>query len=182
MTVLNRLGQCAEDVLRQLTVQQHMEAVVTIAGTRPFALARFNRTLQWLVGRALDEIEQCRRAAVKCSTADLLGRCAEQILVAAGKRDGHAAMNMRIDTAWYYDLIARIDSPRGPGRLQTAGCADCGNLAAGNADIRGLRTGRQDCGPAGDDQIEHCPLPNGYGYTDSLPAHRSRRAARDAVP
>ena len=135
---LNRLGQCAEHALRQLAVQQQMKAVVAIARAGPFALARFNRALQWLVGRALHKIEQGRRTAVQCSTADLLGRRAQQVLVTAGKRDRHAAMDMRIDAAGNDDLIAGVDDPRGADRLQTARCANRGDLTSGDADIRRL--------------------------------------------
>src|SRR6516162_10490265 len=167
MALLNRLGQRAEHALRQLAVQQQMEPVVTVARAGPFALARFNRVLQWLVRWALDEIEQCRRPAVQCRAADLLGRSAQQILVAARKRDRHAAMNMRIDAARYDDLTNGVDGPRGVDGLQASGRANRGDLAGRNADIRGLRAGWQDCGPAGNDQIEHCPLPTEYGYNDS---------------
>src|SRR6516164_9692049 len=125
-----------------------MEPVVAVARTSPFALTRFDRALQRLVGCALDKIEQSRRAAVQCSTADLLGRCAQQILVAAGKRDRHAAMDVRIDTAGHYDLIAGIDDPPGADRLQASRPADRRDLAASDADIRSLHPGRQDCYPA----------------------------------
>src|SRR6516162_5767256 len=108
-----------------------MEPIIAVAGTSPFALARFDRALQWLVGRALDEVEQCRRPAVQCGTADLFRRCAQQILVPAGKRDRHAAMYVGIHPAWYHDLIAGVDDPPGIGRLQAAWRADSRDLAAG---------------------------------------------------
>src|SRR6516225_9941110 len=132
-----------------------MQPVVAVAGTRPFALTRFDRALQWLVGRALDEIEQRRGAAVQCRTADLLGRRAQQILVPAGKRDRHAAMDMRIDAARYDDLPTGVDDPPGTGRLQASRCADRDDLTAGDTDIRGLRAGRHHRRAAGYHQIEH---------------------------
>src|SRR5215472_8892623 len=112
-----------------------MQPVVAVAGARPFALTHFDRALQWLVGRALNEIEQCRRAAVQCRTADLLGWGAQQILIAAGKRDRHAAMDMWIDTAGHHDLTAGVDDPPGTGRLKPAWCANRRDLARGDADI-----------------------------------------------
>src|SRR5262249_22252917 len=112
-----------------------MEPIVAVAGTGPFALAQLDRALQRLIGRALYKIEQGRRAAVQCGTADLLGRRAQQILVTAGKRDRHAAMNMRIDATGYDDLTAGVDNTRCTGRLQTPGRANCSDLTTGYADI-----------------------------------------------
>src|SRR5215472_18104894 len=122
-----------------------MKAVVAIARAGPFALARFDRLLQGLVRRALSKIEQRCRTAVQCGTADLLGRRAQQVLVAAGKRDRHAAMDVRIDAAGYDDLTAGVDGPRGAGRLQTARRANSGDLTSGDTDFRWLRAGRHDC-------------------------------------
>src|SRR5215468_10430997 len=123
-----------------------MKAVVEIACAGPFALARFDRLLQRLVRRALSKIEQRCRTAVQCGTADLLGRRAQQVLVAAGERDRHAAMDMRIDAAGYDDLTAGVDGPLDAGRLQTARRANSGDLAPGDADFRPLRASRRDCG------------------------------------
>src|SRR5215831_11513938 len=106
-----------------------MEPVIAVARASPFALARLDRPLQWLVRRALDEIEQCRRPAVQCRAADLLGRRTQQVLVAARERDRHAAMDVRVDAAGYDDLTAGVDGSHGAGRLQAARCADRGDLA-----------------------------------------------------
>ena len=159
VTRFDRLGQCAEHALRQLAVQQQMKAVVAIARTGPFALAQFDRLLQRLIGWTLYKIKQGRRAAVQCSTADLLGRRAQQVFIAAGKRDWRTAMDVRINAARNDDLIAGVDDPRGIDRPQTAGCADSRDLAAGDADIRRLRTIRHDGSAAADDQIKHRALP-----------------------
>src|SRR5947207_13574525 len=112
-------------------MQQQVKPVIAIAGTRPFALAQFDRLLQWLVRGACGEIQQSRGAAVKSSTAHLLGRRAQQIFIAAGKRDWRAAMDVRIDAAWNDDLIAGVDNSGGPDRLQTARCANSRDLATG---------------------------------------------------
>src|SRR5262249_10254486 len=99
------------------------------------------------------------RTAMQCGTADLLGRRAQQILVTAGKRDRHAAMDVRIDATGYDDLTAGVDDPRGAGGLQTARSANSSNLAPGDADFRRLRASRRDCGAPGNDQIEHLRPP-----------------------
>src|SRR5207244_12495162 len=90
--------------------------------------------------------------------ADLLGRGAQQVLVAAGKRDWRTAMDVRIDPARNDDLMAGVDDPRCTDRLQTTGCADRRDLAAGDADIGRLRTVGHDGSAAADDQIEHGTL------------------------
>src|SRR6516162_700642 len=159
-----------------------METIIAIARARPLPPARFNRPLERLVRRALSKIEHCRCAAVQRGAADLLWRRTQQIFVAARKRDRHAAMDMRVDAARHHDLTAGVDDTRGAGRLEAARPADGGDLAAGDADICELSTGRHDRGAAGDEKIEHSALANGCGYTDSLPAHRSRRAAQGAMP
>src|SRR5437870_4842874 len=135
-----------------------MKPVVAITRAGPFPLAQFDRLPQRLVGWARGKIQQGRRATVKGSTADLFRRRAQQIFVAAGKRDWRTAMDVRIDAARDNDLIAGVDYPRCTGRLQSAGCADSSNLATGDTDIRWLRTVRHDGSAAADDQIEHYPL------------------------
>src|SRR5947208_16982923 len=89
-----------------------MEAIVAVARAGPFPFAQLDRLLQWLVRRAWREIEQGRRAAVESGATDLLGRRAQQILVASRKRDRRAAMDVRVDAARHPDLPGRVDDPR----------------------------------------------------------------------
>jgi hypothetical protein len=74
VALLDRLRERIEHSLRELAMQQEVKAVITITGAGPFALPPLDRLMQWLIGRAGGEIEQGRRAAIKCGAADLLGR------------------------------------------------------------------------------------------------------------
>jgi hypothetical protein len=153
--VLDRLGQRIEDALRQFAVQQQVEAVIAITGAGPLAFAQLDRLLKWLVRRARREIEQGGRAAIEGGAADLLGRRAQEILVAAGERDRRAAMDVRIDTARHDELPGGIDDPGCADLGEASRRSDRGDLAAGDGQIGRLRAARQNHGAAGDGQVEH---------------------------
>jgi hypothetical protein len=136
-----------------------MKPVVATAGAGPLALADLYRLLQRLIGRARGKIEQGRCTAMQGGAADLFRRRAQHVLVAAGKRDRRAAMDMRIDPARNDDLAVGVDGARGTGGGEAAGSADSCDLAAGDADIGGLGGGRHDRQTPGNDQVEHSAPP-----------------------
>src|SRR5436305_15118975 len=105
-----------------------MEAVIAVAGACPFSFAQLDRLLQRLVRRAWRKIEQGGRPAVEGGPADLLRRRAQEILVAAGKRDRRAAMDVRIDPARHHDLPGRVADPGGVSAGKAPGPADAGDF------------------------------------------------------
>ena len=170
--VLDRLGQRVEHTLRQFAVQQQMEPVIAVAGAGPLPFAQFDRLLQWLLRRARCEIEQGRRAAMESGAADLLGRRAQQILVAAGEWDRRTTVDVRIDAARHDDLPGGIDDPGCADILEASRSADCGDLAPTNADIGGFRAAaRHHRCAAGNNQIKHAIFSStDFAFYLSLPA------------
>ena len=153
---LDRLGQRIEMRQGRLAAHQEVQSVIAIAGPVPLAPPRLDRLLQPALRRAINKIEQCRGATEQCRAAHLIGRCAQLALVAAGKRDRHEAVDMRIDATGNDDLAGGVDDPpRGVSRAEAARCADRYDLLVGNRDIDGSGAAGHDCGAAGNDQIEH---------------------------
>jgi hypothetical protein len=111
-----------------------VKTIVAVARPGPFALAKLDRLPQRLVRRTQREIEHGRRAAVKRSAADLLGRRAQQILVAPRERDRRAAVDVRVDAARDNDLPGGVDDPRSTDRRKASGRRPWRSCPA-NADI-----------------------------------------------
>src|SRR5690348_752610 len=109
-----------------------MKAIVAVPRAGPLPLAQLDRLLQRLIRRTWGEIEQGGGAAVERGAADLFRRRAQQILVAAWKRDWRAAVDVRVEAAWDHDLAGAIDDPRGADRPQAFGRADGNDLATGD--------------------------------------------------
>src|SRR5205085_4292802 len=133
-----------------------MEAVIAIAGARPFPLAQLDRLLQRLVRRAWRKIEQGGRPAMEGGPADLLRRRAQHILVAAGERYRRAAMDVRIDATRYHDLPGRVDNPRCANAREASKPANRGDFAPADPDIGRVRVAARHHRFAGrNNQIEH---------------------------
>jgi hypothetical protein len=153
---LDRLGQRSEMLQRRLAAHEQVHSVVAIAGASPLAPPRLDRLLKASLRRAIDEIEHRCRAAKQRRAAHLVGRCAQHVFVAAGKRDRRQAVNMRINAAGDGDLARRVDHPlRRPGGPQGTRRADRNDLRASNPDVDGSGSTRHDRDTTGNNQIEH---------------------------